>query len=236
MRPPAFVVRSARSSALLDPVHSSTTSAPPSRKSWPALGRELDRAGVAADGLGRVLGPDDLVGAREFGGGALLRVLGRHDHVPGLGEELERDQRQDADGAGADQQHGVAGRDLRAGGRVHGARERLEQDGDLVRHARRARRAAGTDGPPACGPTRRRSGCSSRSAGRASGRRPRRDRSGWCRPAAQLGHGGSSPRAAQDRTLPITTRVPAGRSSQSSSSSPTISCPGTNGIETSGEK
>ena len=54
-------------------------------------------------------------------------------------------------------------------------------------------------------------------------------------PDAQLSHG-STPRAAQVSTESITTRVPFGRSSQSSSNSPTISWPGTNGIETSAEK
>ncbi len=37
-RPPAFVVRSAMSSARFDPVHSNTTSTPPSRNSWPRSG------------------------------------------------------------------------------------------------------------------------------------------------------------------------------------------------------
>ena len=54
-------------------------------------------------------------------------------------------------------------------------------------------------------------------------------------PAAQFGHSGS-PRAAHASTLPITTRVPDGRSSQSCVSSPTTSWPGTNGSDTSGEK
>ena len=113
-RPPALVVRSARSSALFEPVHSSATSTPPSRNSCPRSGVSLTRARVPPHGLRGVLGPDDLVGAGQPGGRALLLVLGRHDHVSGLGEELERDQRQDADRAGADHEHGLAGRDVRA--------------------------------------------------------------------------------------------------------------------------
>ena len=54
-------------------------------------------------------------------------------------------------------------------------------------------------------------------------------------PAAQSSHG-STPRAAQVSTGSITTRAPAGRSSQSSSSSATTSWPGTNGIDTTPEK
>ena len=52
-------------------------------------------------------------------------------------------------------------------------------------------------------------------------------------PVAQFSQG-STPRAAQVSTGSSTTRVPAGRSSQSSRSSPTTSWPGTNGSDTSG--
>ncbi len=56
------------------------------------------------------------------------------------------------------------------------------------------------------------------------------------RPSVQDPHIGSTPRAAHDRTGSSVTRAPAARPSTSSRSSPTTSWPGTNGIDTSGEK
>src|SRR6201995_4523801 len=47
---------------------------------------------------------------------------------------------------------------------------------------------------------------------------------------------GPGPRAAEVSTGSRKTRVPAGSSSQASSSAPTTSCPGTNGHDTKGEK
>ena len=60
----ALVLRSARSSALFDPVHSSVDVDAAEQEILAPLGRQLDRARVPADRLRGVLGPDDLVGAR----------------------------------------------------------------------------------------------------------------------------------------------------------------------------
>jgi hypothetical protein len=89
---------------------------------------------VAAHRLGRVLGPHDLAGAGHLSGGALLLVLRGDDHVAGLREQVEGDKRQDADGPGPGDQHGLSGLDAGAPHSVDRAGERLDQHGDLVRH------------------------------------------------------------------------------------------------------
>ena len=121
------------SSALFEPVHSSTTSAPPSRNSWPRSGVSLTALVCRRTALVVCSGRTTSSAPARRGGRPLLLVLGRDDHMPGLGEELERHQRQDADRAGADHEHGLAGGDGRPLRGVDRTGERLEQHGDLVR-------------------------------------------------------------------------------------------------------
>ena len=87
-----------------------------------------------ANGLHRVLGTHHVVGAGHRRRGALTLVLRGHDDVIGLRERLDRDQREDADRAGADDVHRSPGRDLGAEGRVDRAGEGFDQHGRLVAH------------------------------------------------------------------------------------------------------
>jgi hypothetical protein len=93
-----------------------------------ALGLELHRAGGAADRVGRLLGVDDLVAPNAPAHSRCSGVLGDHGDVAGLRELLDREEREDADGAGADDDDVRVGLEVRAQGGVDGAGERFEQD------------------------------------------------------------------------------------------------------------
>ena len=207
-RPPALAVRSAMSSALFDPTHSIATSAPPSRNSWPRSGFSFDRARVPPHALGGVLRRDDLVGAGQRAAAALLLVLRRDDHVPGLGEELAAPS---ASGCRRCPRRPPArsrpARRARPERRVDRARERLDQHGDASFETASGIACSCERWATIIPPSRRRCRRSSRSAGRASGAPTVTRSHRSVAPAAQFGHGGS-PRAAHDSTLPITTRVP----------------------------
>ncbi len=86
------------------------------------------------DRLDCVLRAHDVVGAGHRRRGALALVLRRHDDMIGPREGFDRDQREDADRAGADEVHGSPRGDLCAECRVDGAGQGFDEYRALVAH------------------------------------------------------------------------------------------------------
>ncbi len=79
-RPPALVVRSARSSAPLEPTHSIATSTPPSRNSWPRSGVSFTACSPRRTAFTACSGRTTSVAPTSSRRLALPGMLGRHDH------------------------------------------------------------------------------------------------------------------------------------------------------------
>ena len=165
----------------------------------------------------------------------LMAVLGDDVDRTGRRQLTQRQQRQQPDRAGPDDDDGRAGRDVHAPHRMHGARQRLDQYGPLVRQIVRddVQLALMGDESPAPSAT----GVGAETGLQAGRQRTRGDvvaaalLSGFAPPALL----GSARRARQHR-VEHHPADPRGTPGRSSSVSPTISWPGVNGIDAIGDR
>ena len=222
----------------LEPVHSNTTSTPPSRNSCPRSGVSFTACPTRRTAFSGVLRAHDLVGAGHLRGRPLRRVLRRHDHAPRLRERRSAISVSRPTVPAPTTSTSAPVGDTRAE-RPRGSRTRAARSSTAARRSMPSGTAQQLRamGEHHAGSIRRRCSSRTRSAGPASGAPTvTRSHRPYSPCGAVLARLGLPACRAPEHARRVTTRCPAARSPQSSSSSPTTSWPGTNGSETSGEK